>query len=140
MQDARYFRAQAELCLDIARQMSVGTLAVSLRDRAAQHFARAVDLESRTLTARRPPETSSPISHNGSTVMKRFYFPIDYDDVSYQDNKGELFLTLEEARAYAETVAMELGRNSHKSVMVFLLGADGRQLGCFPGGNNSNAR
>jgi hypothetical protein len=48
MQGARYFRAQAELCLDIARQMSDGTVAEGLRDKAAQHFARAVESEAQS--------------------------------------------------------------------------------------------
>jgi hypothetical protein len=42
-----------------------------------------------------------------------------------------LFLTLKEAEAYAEGVAMELGRNNHKSVIVFVVREDGSQLGCF---------
>ena len=45
MQDARYFREQAALCLEIARQLSDWHLAESLRLEAAQYFMRAAKLE-----------------------------------------------------------------------------------------------
>ena len=130
MQDAKYFRGQAELCLDIARQMSDGALAERMRDRAAQHFARAVELETRSpgVCGQLPPTR-----HNGSTFVRRFYFSVDYDGTLYDDETGEVFLTLQDAEAYAEIVARELGRNNHKSVEVFLVGDDGARLGSFPG-------
>lgn len=46
MQDARYLRDQAKLCLEIARQMSDRQVAESLRMDAAQYFARATAVES----------------------------------------------------------------------------------------------
>ena len=134
MQDARYFRAQAGLCLDIAHQMSDGTLAESLRDKAAQHYARAVDIERMSGSpgvSEQPPRVPA---NGNSTVVRRFFFPVDYDGVTYEDDTGELFLTLQEAEAYAEVVARELGRNNRKSIAVFLVGNDGSQLGRFPGG------
>ena len=138
MLDAKYFRSQAELCLDIAQQMSDGTLAESLRDTAAQHFARAVEIERRTglpRVSKKPP--SSP--HNGSAVMRRFFFPVDYDGVTHKDETGRVFLTLREAQAYAAVVARELGRNKLNSIMVYLVGEDGTQLGRFPSGNRLGA-
>lgn len=46
MRDAHYWRAQARLCLDIARQMSDPRTADDLRATAADFFARATEFES----------------------------------------------------------------------------------------------
>jgi hypothetical protein len=53
VQSARYCRDQAALCLEMARQMSDPQAAENLRAAAAQHFARATELE-RTDAARSP--------------------------------------------------------------------------------------
>jgi hypothetical protein len=45
MQSARYFRDQAALCLEIARQMSDPREAQNFRGQATQYFARATELE-----------------------------------------------------------------------------------------------
>jgi hypothetical protein len=45
MQSAQYCRAQAELCLELARQMSDLKDAAQLRLEAADYFARAVEVE-----------------------------------------------------------------------------------------------
>ena len=45
MQDARYLRAQAALCLEIAAQMSDRRTAEKLRAEAAGYHARAAELE-----------------------------------------------------------------------------------------------
>jgi len=45
MQDAKYFRAQAHFCLEMARQMSDRQAAESLQEKAAQYHQRATDLE-----------------------------------------------------------------------------------------------
>lgn len=45
MQDARYFRMQAEFCLKLARQLSDPQAAEKLRASAARHSSRALDLE-----------------------------------------------------------------------------------------------
>jgi hypothetical protein len=45
MPDAQYFRAQAELCLEIARQMSQSRDAERLRADAARYHARAAEIE-----------------------------------------------------------------------------------------------
>ena len=55
MQDARYFREQAALCLEIARQVSDRHLAESLRQEAAHYFMRAAELEDAT----EPPASPS---------------------------------------------------------------------------------
>jgi hypothetical protein len=45
MRDARYVRAQAELCLDLARQMSDRHAADNLKAQAARYHAEAAALE-----------------------------------------------------------------------------------------------
>jgi hypothetical protein len=45
MRDARYLRAQAELCLQIARQMSDRKAAEQLRADAARYHAEAAAIE-----------------------------------------------------------------------------------------------
>jgi hypothetical protein len=139
MQGASYFRAQAELCLQIARQMSDATLAERLRDNAAQHFARAVESEARSGTPFPSRQNHLPPPNNGSALVRRFFFPVEYDGVIHQDETGEMFLTRDEAESYAEVVACELGKNNHKSVEVILVGDDGTELGRYPGGNNSGS-
>jgi hypothetical protein len=47
MHDARYFRSQAELCLRIAEQLSDRNEVARLRAAAADHYARAQELEQR---------------------------------------------------------------------------------------------
>jgi len=46
MQDARYFREHAELCLEMARQVSDRRSAESLRSDARHYFERADELDS----------------------------------------------------------------------------------------------
>jgi hypothetical protein len=48
MTTARYHRDQAELCLEIASQMSDRNASDMVRAAAARHFAQAVDLEKLT--------------------------------------------------------------------------------------------
>jgi hypothetical protein len=43
MRDAKYLRAQAELCLEMARQMSDQTTADNLRAEAARYHAEAAE-------------------------------------------------------------------------------------------------
>ena len=45
MRDARYLRAQAELCLEMARQMSDQTASENLRAEAARYHAEAAEIE-----------------------------------------------------------------------------------------------
>jgi hypothetical protein len=45
MQSARYLRSQAELCLELAQQISNCREAERLRITAADYFCRAVDAE-----------------------------------------------------------------------------------------------
>ncbi len=58
MQDARYFRDQAALCLQMARLMSDPHAAESLRADAAQYAARATELEQRSAAAGPLPRAS----------------------------------------------------------------------------------
>jgi hypothetical protein len=53
MQDARYLRSQAELCLQMAHTVSDGKVAENLRAAAAEYFSRASDAESPS--AQNPP-------------------------------------------------------------------------------------
>ena len=63
MQDARYFRSQAELCLEMARQVSDRRMAESLRLDAAQYFMRATELEDHTEPAASPPRRDGAGNH-----------------------------------------------------------------------------
>jgi hypothetical protein len=45
MRDARYLRAQAELCLEMARQVSDRATADNLRAEAARYHAEAAEIE-----------------------------------------------------------------------------------------------
>ena len=58
MRDAKYLRAQAELCLEMARQMSDQTSADNLRAEAARYQAEATEIETgvKTLMAKAPDE------------------------------------------------------------------------------------
>jgi hypothetical protein len=57
MRDARYLRAQAELCLEMARQMSDQTSADNLRAEAARYQAEATEIETgvKTWEIKEPP-------------------------------------------------------------------------------------
>ena len=58
MHDARYLRAQAELCLEMARQMSDQTASENLRAEAARYHAEATEIETgvKTWELWEPPE------------------------------------------------------------------------------------
>jgi len=56
MRDANYLRTQAELCLEMARNMADAASAESLRAEAARYLAEAKELEAaeRQSTTQRP--------------------------------------------------------------------------------------
>ena len=54
MRDAQHLRAQAELCLELARQMSDHKTVENLQAEAAHHYAEAAEIED----ARQPRSTS----------------------------------------------------------------------------------
>jgi hypothetical protein len=58
MRDARYLRAQAELCLEMARQVSDRATADNLREEADRHHAEATEIETgvRTWVAKTAPK------------------------------------------------------------------------------------
>jgi hypothetical protein len=60
MRDARYLRAQAELCLEMARQMSDQRTRDNLRAEAARYLAEAAEIETgvKTTVAKAAPEQS----------------------------------------------------------------------------------
>jgi hypothetical protein len=54
MPDARYFRDQAILCLEMARQMSNPQVAENLRASAASHLIKAIELEQTVALVQKP--------------------------------------------------------------------------------------
>ena len=60
MRDARYLRAQAELCLEMAGQVSDRATADNLRADAARYHAEAAEIETgvKTRVAKAAPEES----------------------------------------------------------------------------------
>ena len=56
--DARYLRAQVELCLEMALQVSDRATADNLRAEAARHHAEATEIETgvKTWELKEPPE------------------------------------------------------------------------------------
>jgi hypothetical protein len=58
--------------------------------------------------------------------MSRYYFEAQYRGSTLTDDTGEEFATLQEAKAHANVVAAELGRNSSEAT-VFVL-EDGKLL------------
>jgi hypothetical protein len=66
--------------------------------------------------------------------MARFYFPAEYDGVTYGDDHVEDFPTVADAIAHAHAVAAELGRNNPKAVTVFLMTDEGARLASVPAG------
>ena len=58
MRDARYLRAQAEFCLQMAHQVSDAATADKLRAEAARYHAEATEIETgvKTLELKAPPE------------------------------------------------------------------------------------
>jgi hypothetical protein len=82
MQDARYFRTQAEFCLKLAIQVSDLQAAENLRAAAAKHFSRAVELEAvaRRMNRGQPGEARRrdaaeemevPVPGNGGVISQR---------------------------------------------------------------------
>jgi hypothetical protein len=127
MRDAEFFRAQAEICLEVARQTNDSTLAERLRDRAEQHFARALKLTGPQDVGEKP----SSLPQNPSALLRRYFFAADFNGVIYEDKMGEVFLTAQDAEAYAAAVARELAHGRDHSVTVYLIGEDGDRLGQF---------
>jgi hypothetical protein len=62
MESARYHRHQAELCLEIARQMIDRQEADRLCAAAARHFAQAIELEKQTTAGKIEPSSSRSVA------------------------------------------------------------------------------
>ena len=75
MRDAKYFRARAEQCLNIASLMSDRTAADRLRVEAAENIGRAVALEARS---------DPPVSNSSATAERRGQLP----DLASEDSKS----------------------------------------------------
>ena len=82
MRDARYLRAQAELCLEMARQMSDQRASENLRAEAARYHAEVDQIETRH------PDTG----HNGCSTNQRGLIIAITSPVT-----GSIFLTGEAA-------------------------------------------
>jgi hypothetical protein len=61
-------------------------------------------------------------------AIGRFYFPAEYDGLTFADERGELFPTAAQARAYAPVIAHELARHNDKTIIVFLVDETGAAL------------
>jgi len=127
---AKYLRSQAQLCLEMAQQMSNSDDAQRLRINAAEHFTRAVDAEAQ-----------SGVDHTESTndahVPTRFYFCAEYDGIVRWDEQGQSFPTLQKAEEHAHVVADELSRNTAKRVSVSVVDERGAVLMTVPGSSPS---
>ena len=78
MESAEYFRSQAELCLELACQMSDRKDIERLRITAARYFARASELDSRAETTPRAPGIRQDVlreRHRGSLLLEESYQP-----------------------------------------------------------------
>ena len=132
MQDARYLRAQAELCFDIARQLSNRQVADNLRAAAAQYLVRATEAENSTAPS------SQPGLRGARGVMLRFFLEADYGGSKCRDDEAVEFASIKQAEAYAVLVAEELGRNNSKAVSIFLTNENGEHLATFHSANGRN--
>lgn len=77
MRDAKYFRARAEQCLNIARLMTDRTAADRLRVEAAENIGRAVALEARS---------DPPVSSSSATAQRRGQLP-DFAKIPSRANR-----------------------------------------------------
>jgi uncharacterized protein DUF6894 len=124
MLTARYLRSQAELCLKTARHhLSDPHDANRLRAIAADYLARALEAERGSENLHYVPALMP-----SGAVMTRYYFRVDYDDTSYQDDIGEMFPGLNEAIAHAGVVARELRRNNPVRIAVSVVDETGATL------------
>ena len=63
MQDAQYFRTQAELYFELSRQMSIRSEAEYCRVIAERNLSRAIDLENDPRSTPRPSSDARRIEH-----------------------------------------------------------------------------
>ena len=61
--------------------------------------------------------------------MPRFFFPVDYDDIHCDDDRGEVFSTARQAEDHARIIAEELSRNHTKVVKVYVVTEDRSRVG-----------
>jgi hypothetical protein len=97
MQDASYLRSQAELCLQIARAISDYEAAENLRAVAAQYLVRSLEAEPQLETA----EPNFLLAQKKRSLMAHYFFRADYRGISVNDDVGEEFSTLQDAKAHA---------------------------------------
>jgi hypothetical protein len=121
--DAHDLRTQAGLYFALSRQMSRHGDAEYFRARAEQHLAKAVEAEGKSATSSSSPAASSS-AQTRTPTMPRYFFPVEYDGFRYEDDRGEVFSTAEEAEHYAKRVSAELSRNNSKSITVFVIAED----------------
>ncbi len=76
-----------------------------------------------------PQETAQAILTIGRESMALFYFPVRYGRSVFGDGEGEEFASVEDAKAHATRVAVELGRNSRRATTVYVIsGEDASQV------------
>jgi hypothetical protein len=99
MRDAKYFRARAEQCLNIARLMSDRTAADHLRFEAAENIGRAVALEARS---------DPPISNSSATVERRGQLP-DFANGDSKSSQPDIWKENHYRGVIRATIGQELG-------------------------------
>ena len=126
MQDADYFRSQAEMYFKLARLMSVRSDAAIFRAEAEHCLAWAVQLDETPATSIGGGAVGSSIGTKKERLkaMPLFFFPVDYKGSRHEDERGELMATAEEAISHARLIAEELSRNNSKPVTVFVVADD----------------
>ena len=101
MRDARYLRAQAELCLEMARQVSDRATAVNLRAEAARYHAEAAEIETggKTWEPKESPEQIADIRTTRTAVSDQvadgqpaivIAMRPEYPHIRFQHPKGSI--------------------------------------------------
>jgi hypothetical protein len=111
VQDARYWRGQAALCLELARQMSDVNAADRMRVNAAQYFAKATEWEKdHEAGASAPALNAATTQAPKLRATSRFFYNFS-DGIYREDTEGEEHPDIEAAVAAAHQCADELARN-----------------------------
>ena len=99
MRDAKYFRARAEQCLNIASLMSDRTAADRLRVEAAENIGRAVALEARS---------DPPVSNPSATAERRGQLP-DVTNEDFKSSQPDIWKNNHYRGVIRATIGQELG-------------------------------
>ncbi len=99
MRDAKYFRARAEQCLNIASLMSDRTAADRLRVEAAENIGRAVALETRS---------DPPVANSSATAERQGQLPEFANDDS-KSSQPDIWKQNHYRGVIRATIGQELG-------------------------------